>query len=120
MRRFHLNVNQLKIIAIVAMTIDHIAAVFLPEGALKIVLRCIGRLAAPIMCYMIAEGYHHTSNRKHYLLRLLIFDLLARIRLFVRLLRVVVPCRAGAERQQHYRRQQHRPKPFQHNRKYIG
>lgn len=79
MRRFHLNVNQLKIIAIVAMTIDHIAAVFLPEGPLKIILRCIGRLAAPIMCYMIAEGYHHTSNRRRYLLRLLIFALIAHI-----------------------------------------
>ena len=77
MRRFHLNVNQLKIIAIVAMTIDHIAAVFLPEGPLKVVLRCIGRLAAPIMCYMIAEGYYHTSNRKRYLGRLILFAVIS-------------------------------------------
>ena len=79
MRRFHLNVNQLKIIAIVAMTIDHVAAVFMPFGPLMTVLRCIGRLAAPIMCFMIAEGYHHTSNRGKYLLRLLIFALIAHI-----------------------------------------
>lgn len=79
MRRIHLNTNQLKIIAIVAMSIDHAAAIFLPYGPLKIVLRCIGRLAAPIMCYMIAEGYHHTSSRKRYLLRLLTFALIAHI-----------------------------------------
>ena len=66
MRRFHLNANQLKIIAIIAMTIDHTVAIFMPQGPLKMILRCIGRLAAPIMCYMIAEGYHHTSNRKRY------------------------------------------------------
>ena len=76
MRRFHLNANQLKIIAIAAMTIDHAAAIFLPHGLLKMILRCIGRLAAPIMCYMIAEGYHHTSNRKSYLLRLILFALI--------------------------------------------
>ena len=79
MRRFHLNVNQLKIIAIVAMTIDHATAIFLPYGPLWITLRCIGRLAAPIMCYMIAEGYHHTSNRWRYLLRLILFALIAHI-----------------------------------------
>lgn len=59
------------------MTIDHTAAIFLPYGPLKMILRCIGRLAAPIMCYMIAEGYHHTSNRWRYLLRLIIFALIA-------------------------------------------
>lgn len=79
MRRFHLNANQLKIIAIAAMTIDHAAAIFLPHGLLKMILRCIGRLAAPIMCYMIAEGYHHTSNRKSYLLRLILFALISHV-----------------------------------------
>lgn len=79
MRRFHLNANQLKIIAIAAMTIDHAAAIFLPHGPLKMILRCIGRLAAPIMCYMIAEGYHHTSNRKRYLLRLILFALISHV-----------------------------------------
>lgn len=77
MRRFHLNVNQLKILAIAVMTIDHAAAIFLPHGPLKMILRCIGRLAAPIMCYMIAEGYHYTSNRKRYLMRLILFALIA-------------------------------------------
>ena len=79
MRRFHLNANQLKIIAIIAMTIDHTVAIFMPHGPLKMILRCIGRLAAPIMCYMIAEGYHHTSNRKRYLLRLILFALISHV-----------------------------------------
>ena len=79
MRRFHLNANQLKIIAIIAMTVDHAAAVFLPFGLPKMILRCFGRLAAPIMCFMIAEGYHHTSNRIKYLTRLLIFAIISHI-----------------------------------------
>lgn len=73
MRRVSLNANQLKIIAIIAMVIDHAAGFFLPAGPLKIVLRTIGRLTAPIMCYMIAEGYFRTSNRKKYLGRLMLF-----------------------------------------------
>ena len=76
MRRFSLNANQLKIIAIIAMTIDH-AAQFVPYGPLKIIMRTIGRLTAPIMCYMIAEGYYHTTNRKRYLGRLILFAVIA-------------------------------------------
>ena len=76
MRRFHLNANQLKIIAIIAMTIDHLAA-FVPIVPLKMAMRLIGRLTAPIMCFMIAEGYYHTSNRKRYLGRLILFAVIS-------------------------------------------
>lgn len=79
MRQFSLNANQLKIIAIIAMVIDHAAGFFLPAGPLKIVLRTIGRLTAPIMCYMIAEGYFHTSNRMKYLGRLLLFAVISHL-----------------------------------------
>ena len=76
MRRFHLNANQLKIIAIIAMTIDHLAA-FVPIVPLKMAMRLIGRRTAPIMCFMIAEGYYHTSNRKRYLGRLILFAVIS-------------------------------------------
>ena len=59
-----LNNNQLKIIAMVSMLIDHIGLVFFPNIR---VLRYIGRLAFPIFAYMIAEGCRYTQNRKRYL-----------------------------------------------------
>ncbi len=70
--------NQLKIIAIAAMTLDHCVAVFMPQDmAGRWLLRLIGRMAAPIMCYLIAEGYHHTSNLKKYMGRLLLMAIIA-------------------------------------------
>lgn len=60
--------NQLKIIAMVTMTCDHVGLQMFPQ---LLWLRIIGRLAMPIYAYMIAEGCRHTRNRKKYLLRLL-------------------------------------------------
>lgn len=57
--------NQLKIIALISMTIDHIGVQIYPQFT---ILRIIGRLAMPVFAYMIAEGCTHTKNRKKYLL----------------------------------------------------
>ena len=71
-----LNANQLKIIAIIAMLIDHVALSFLPsQTVLYQIMRAIGKITMPIMCYFIAEGYYKTSNIKKYLLRLILFSL---------------------------------------------
>ena len=62
-----LNSNHLKIIAIIAMTIDHVADLFypsFPSQPFPIILHIIGRLTAPIMWFFIAEGYHYTHNIK--------------------------------------------------------
>ncbi len=72
-----LNGNALKVIAIIAMTIDHLAWVGIEtyeqaETPLQIGLHCIGRLTAPMMIFFIAEGYHHTHNFNRYLRRLFI------------------------------------------------
>lgn len=56
--------NQLKIIALIAMTIDHIGNLIFPS---LLWLRFIGRLAFPIFAYMIAEGARYTKNKKKYL-----------------------------------------------------
>ncbi len=70
---FKLNGNQLKLIAIAAMALDHCVAVFVPQQiAGRWILRMLGRMAAPIMCYLIAEGYWHTSNLKKYMARLFV------------------------------------------------
>lgn len=71
-----LNGNQLKVIAMAAMTIDHLVCVVFP-GYPKtwwiLVLHAIGRMAAPIFWYFVAEGYHYTRDWKKYALRLLLF-----------------------------------------------
>ena len=75
-----LNSNQLKLIAIVAMTVDHIAwAVFpgYPLDAVPVIMHIIGRLTCPIMCYFIAEGYHYTKNINKYTSRLFIFAVIS-------------------------------------------
>ena len=68
-----LNANQLKLIAIIAMTVDHLAWTFFPGYDTRwfvLLAHVIGRLTAPIMWFFIAEGYHHTRNVQKYALRL--------------------------------------------------
>lgn len=71
-----LDSNAIKIIAIIAMTIDHIAWMLFPgypSEIIPIILHTIGRITCPIMCYFIAEGYHYTKNIDKYTGRLFIF-----------------------------------------------
>jgi len=63
----------LKLIVIVAMTVDHIGALIYPE---VLWLRLVGRLAMPIVAFLLVEGYHHTRHLGRYLLRLLVFAVL--------------------------------------------
>lgn len=85
MKKYRLNRNQIKYIAITAMLLDHMAAFLLtPEKhpaltVLYIIMRTIGRIAAPVMFYFLVEGYVHTSSRKNYALRLLAFAILSQI-----------------------------------------
>lgn len=60
-----LNNNQLKVIAMISMLLDHAGRELFPEIEL---LPIIGRLAFPIFSYMIAEGCRYTKNRKKYIL----------------------------------------------------
>lgn len=64
--------------AIAAMLIDHIAWTYVPTATLLgQVLHAIGRLTAPIMCFFVAEGYHHTRDVKRYAKRLGLFALIS-------------------------------------------
>lgn len=87
-----INTFALKIIAILAMTIDHVGSVIgtdiylgsltlsglIPENIYWI-LRSIGRLAFPIYCYLIAEGFFYTRNVFKYGARLLAFAVISQI-----------------------------------------
>ena len=68
-----MNRNVLKVIAIVAMLIDHIGWLFFPN---VLFLRIIGRLAFPIFAFFIAEGMRYTRNRKAYIHNLIRFALI--------------------------------------------
>ena len=66
-----LNSNHLKLIAIIAMTIDHIADLIypgMPNNIISNILHIIGRLTAPIMFFFICEGFYYTKNLKKYIL----------------------------------------------------
>lgn len=70
--------TQLKYIAALAMVIDHVGMFFIPiTTPLGALCRIVGRLTAPIMCFFLAEGFRHTSSRKKYALRLLIFAVIS-------------------------------------------
>ena len=64
----------IKIIALAAMTIDHIGWVLSDlvgyNWWLTIVCRVIGRIALPLFCFMIAQGVMHSKKVGNYFLRL--------------------------------------------------
>lgn len=63
MSKLGLSNNQLKIIAMITMAMDHVGLVLLPQVTW---LRILGRLAFPIYAFMIAEGCKHTRNLFRY------------------------------------------------------
>ncbi len=68
--------STLKVIAILAMTVDHIGAFLFPD---ILWLRYIGRLTFPIMGFFVYEGWRHTRNIRRYGLRLLLFAAVSEI-----------------------------------------
>lgn len=95
-RKFGLSGSTLKIIAIVTMFIDHAGATIV-KGLLKLpaicdnpelysrmnelynLMRDIGRIAFPIFCFLLVEGFLHTRNVKKYASRLFLFALISEI-----------------------------------------
>ena len=78
----------LKLIAILSMLIDHAnKALIYPNltsnnGALTVVSNLfdiIGRIAFPLFCFFVVEGYFKTRSRKKYLINLLIFGVISEV-----------------------------------------
>jgi len=94
MRKQGISQETLKLIACITMLLDHIgAALVVPIDAVyyadvalytatawvNLILRCIGRIAFPIFCFLLVEGVYHTRNPKKYIQRLAIGMLLSEI-----------------------------------------
>ncbi len=73
---FGLSTTGLKLIAIISMLIDHMGYVLFPN---LIFMRAIGRLAFPIFCFTLVEGFFHTRSVPKYMLRLILFALVSEI-----------------------------------------
>ncbi len=97
--------SHLKLIALCTMFIDHIGAILLEKGLLpqitnavflgnsldylpsdyqfwsyaNLILRLIGRLAFPIYCFLLIEGFLHTRSIPKYALRLGLFAVISEI-----------------------------------------
>lgn len=71
--RRELTGNQLKLIAISAMTLDHLLWTVAPgyDRTWWVLLgHALGRVTAPIMWFFLSEGFFHTRNLKKYILRM--------------------------------------------------
>jgi hypothetical protein len=71
--------DNLKMIAMVTMLVDHLGHMRMVGDAYYTISRTIGRIAFPIFAYQIAIGFEKTSNRKRYALRLFGFGLIAQV-----------------------------------------
>lgn len=94
--------STLKMIAVITMLIDHIGAGVLGRylvlswsqtghsevmnidlgdslQLVYLIMRCIGRLAFPIFCFLLVEGFEHTGNVSKYALRLAAFCIISEV-----------------------------------------
>ena len=98
-----LSATALKMVAVICMIIDHLAAFILyrmiafgiiktnvvlfevggmrysPERLIYYVMRGIGKISFPLFAFFIVEGFMHTKSRAKYLARLLVFALISQL-----------------------------------------
>lgn len=75
-----LNRDQIKLLAIITMTFNHISHVLMTPGSiLAEIFEDIGYFTAVTMCFFLAEGYRYTRSKKAYAQRLLIFAFISQV-----------------------------------------
>lgn len=91
MKKKFFSSSTLKIIAMVAMFIDHFAAGLYDEIIMNInattntsiinymLMRNIGRIAFPIFLFLLIQGFHHTHNLKKYIGRMALFAIISEV-----------------------------------------
>lgn len=70
----NLDTGFLKLVACIAMLIDHIGGAFFPEAQ---GFRIVGRIAFPLFCYCMTVGLLYTHDIRRYLLRLAAFAVIS-------------------------------------------
>ena len=63
LNKFSINIDWLKIIALILMTIDHIAKIF-PSVYFSDFLQCLGAVGFPIFCFILM---YHLQRKQIYL-----------------------------------------------------
>lgn len=79
-----MSVFLLKLIASFSMLTDHTAIALVKSGLIETtvyvtLMRAIGRLAFPIYCFLLVNGFEKTSDRKKYFTRLCLFAVLSQL-----------------------------------------
>ena len=76
-----INASLLKWVAIISMFVDHLAVMITDYISMAVyyVMRGVGRLAFPIFCFLLVEGFTHTKSFSKYLSRVVIFAILSQI-----------------------------------------
>lgn len=101
-RKFGISIDFLKTLAMLSMLLDHIGVMLIRNGKLygyspeyyqmaietaegrwwlRLSELCIyaGRLAFPLFCFILVEGFIHTRDLKRYIVRMLIFALVSEL-----------------------------------------
>lgn len=77
----HVSSFQLKLAAIVGMTLCHVGVIF--QSALPWWAYCaceaFGGLTFPIMAFLVTEGYRHTHDLRRYMARMLVFAVVSQV-----------------------------------------
>ncbi len=91
-KSFGITGSTFKMIACLIMFVDHIGAVIIEKYLrtlsgdefyriydFDLIIRYIGRLAFPMFCFLLVEGFLYTKSRARYAVRLLVFGILSEI-----------------------------------------